>query len=169
MNRKTIVTLLSFAFTVFIFTSCSITSHPNEQTIVGKWKAVKVEKVIDSAMLKAQTSLKGDTPGQKPPRPGSTAGEGGGTRQEANLDRLVQLEMRATMEIFPDHTAVKNFPGKPLKATWKMKGKGTRIVAKNLENKEKFTIEILEISKEEITIIEHAPVGDIKIVYQRVL
>jgi hypothetical protein len=71
------------------------------------------------------------------------------------------------MEIFANKTAVKNFPGKPLHATWKMKGKGTKIVAKNVENKMKFTIEILEISKVQIVVIEHAPVGDVKITYER--
>jgi hypothetical protein len=171
MNKKSILTIFTIAIAAYILSSCSVTSHPNEQTIIGKWKPVKVEKVLDSAAMKAEASLKGDTPGQNPPKPGTSAVEGGGanTRQEANLDRLVQSEMRAIMEIFPNHTAVKNFPGKPLNATWKMKGKGKRIVAKNVENKMKFTIEILEISKEQITVIEHAPVGDIKIVYERVL
>jgi hypothetical protein len=49
-----------------------------------------------------------------------------------------------------------------------MKGKGKKIIAKNLENKTTFVIEILEITKEQIIVLEHAPMGDIRIVYERV-
>jgi hypothetical protein len=125
-----------------------------------------VEKVIDSSAIQAAASLAGNS-AQKQSKDGKPAGEGAASRKDATLDRLVQAEMRATMEIFANKTAVKNFPGKPLHATWKMKGKGTRIVAKNVENKMKFVIEILEINKEQIVVIEHAPVGDIKITYER--
>jgi hypothetical protein len=49
-----------------------------------------------------------------------------------------------------------------------MKGKGKKIVAKNTENKQTFILEILEINKERIVIVEHAPVGDVRITYMRV-
>ena len=71
------------------------------------------------------------------------------------------------MEIFSNKTAVKNYPGKPLHATWKMKGDGTRIVAKNVETKSKVVLEILEISKVQIVVLEHAHMGDLKITYER--
>jgi hypothetical protein len=166
MNRNRILALCTLAVTLIVMTSCGITSHPNERIIIGTWKPVSVEKVVDSAALKAAATLSGN-PEQKQPREGRPAGDGGVAKKEAALDRLVQSEMRATMEIFANKTAVKNYPGKPMSATWKMKGKGTRIVAKGTENNVKFVIEILEINKERIVMLEHAPIGDIKIVYER--
>lgn len=160
------------AAAAFFMASCAVTSHPNEKLIVGKWRPVTVEKVVDSSVLQAEATLKGDAGTQKSKTPGKTGAggnRGGVDRREANLDRLVKTEMRSNLEIFPDKTAIKSFPGEPIRATWKMKGKGTRIVAKNIENKMKFTIDILEISKERILVIEHAPVGDVKILYERVM
>ncbi|MCX6304492.1 MAG: hypothetical protein NT040_05955 [Bacteroidetes bacterium] len=166
MNKNKHVNLIAFFIAVVIFASCAATSHPNEKLIVGTWKPVKVEKIVDSVALKAAATQAGNS-AQKQSKTGKPAGEGGASRKDATLDRLVQSEMRATMEIFANKTAIKNFPGKPLHATWKMKGQGTLIVAKNIENKMKFTIEILEISKVQIVVIEHAPVGDIKITYEK--
>jgi hypothetical protein len=166
MTLNKYLNLVGFLIAIGILASCAIAPHPNEKIIVGTWRPVKAEKIVDSSALQAAATLAGNS-GQKQSKDGRPAGDGGASRKEATLDRLVQSEMRATMEIFANHTAIKNFPGKPLHATWKMKGKGTRIVAKNVENKMKFTIEILEINKEQIVVIEHAPVGDVKITYER--
>lgn len=166
MNQNKHFNLFAFLFTVVIFASCSFGKHPNEKIIIGTWRPVKVEKVVDSSALQAAASMAGNsTPGQS--KDGKSAGNGGASRKDAALDRLVQSEMRATMEIFANKTAIKNFPGKPLHATWKMKSNGSKIIAKNIENKMKFVIEILEINKEQIVVLEHALVGDIKITYQR--
>ncbi len=166
MKRNIIFTFFAIALAIIALSSCSITSHPNEKLIVGTWRPVKAEKIFDTAALIAAAGMSGDTVRQKSKqgRPGT---EGAAGRKEAKLDRLVQTEMLATMEIFANKTAVKNFPGKPLNATWKMKGRGTRIVAKNVETKMKFVIEILEINKERIVVIEHTPLGEVKIVYER--
>ncbi len=164
MNRTiNIITL----FIVLIFLgSCAVGTHPNEQIIIGTWRPVKVEKVVDSSAIEAAASLQTPDQGKKQ-GDGRAAAGGAASRTEAELDRLVQLEQRATMEIFPDKTAIKNFPGKPLHATWKMKGKGKKIIAKNTENKMTFVIQILEIDKERIVVLEKAPVGDIRITYER--
>ncbi len=168
MNRNRIFTLFTFTVAVIALASCSIMSHPNEKIIIGTWRPVKVEKVVDSAALLAVAAQSGDTlQQQKSKLGGKPAGDGGAAKKEAILERLMQSEMRATMEIFMNKTAVKNYPGKPLHATWKMKGKGTRIIAKNVENKMKFVIEILEINKERIVVIERTRAGDLKIIYER--
>jgi hypothetical protein len=171
MNKNKPISLIAFLFAVVFLASCSIVPHPNQKIIIGKWRPVTVEKMVDSSALQAGAPVQGTTEKQKPgaARPAGTAtGEGASGRKDAELDRLVQMEKRATMEIYADKTAIKNFPGKPLNATWKMKGRGKRIVAKNLENNTTFTIDILEINKERIVVVEHAPVGDVKIVYERV-
>jgi hypothetical protein len=172
MNKHLIITLCTLAIASFLITSCSISPHPNEKIIIGTWRPVKVEKVVDSSALQA-ASARQEASGQaadttrKTSRGGGQSGDNAAARKEAALDRLIQSEMRATMEIFPNKTAVKNYPGKPLHATWKMKGKGTRIIGKGVENKVKFVIVIEEISKEQIVILEQAPLGDLRITYER--
>jgi hypothetical protein len=166
MMKNSLLNITAFLLIVIFAASCAIGTHPNEKIIIGTWRPVKVEKIVDSSAIQAAATLQPNS-GKKPgtARPGADGGAA--NRKDAELDRLVQMEQRATMEIFPDKTAVKNFPGKPLHATWKMKGKGRKIVAKNLENKTTFVIEILEIDKEHVVVLEHAPVGDIKITYER--
>ncbi len=164
MNRNKLFASSIIAVSVIVMASCA-GIHPNEKIIAGKWKPVKVEKIVDSLAIRPAAGMTGGR--EKDPRGGRVESGGGGERRMANLDRLVQTEMRTTMEIYPDHTAIKNFPGKPMKATWKMSGKGSRIVARNLETKQKFTIDILALNKEMIEVIEHTPAGDIRITYER--
>jgi hypothetical protein len=166
MNKFSNTLLISLMVMVLFMASCAITSHPNEKMIVGKWKPLSVEKVVDSSALQAAGSM---TPAQDKgkTKAGTTPGQAAPETREGGLDRLVQAEMRATLEIFENKTAIKKYPGKPVHATWKMKGNGTKMVGKNIENKMRFVIEILEISKEQVVVIEHLPVGDLKIVYVR--
>jgi hypothetical protein len=48
-----------------------------------------------------------------------------------------------------------------------MKAKGSKIIAKGVENNVKFVIELLEVTNDQIVVLEHSPVGDIKITYKR--
>jgi hypothetical protein len=176
MTRTKLLPLSLFAIALFILASCSITSHPNEKIIIGKWQPMRVEKIVDSSALMAAGANAGDSTVKNDANPAKSASgkKGGGSgsgnvaRKGATLDRLAQSEMRATLEINADKTAVKNFPGNPLRATWKMKGKGTRIVAKNKSTKQKFVIDIVDLSADEVIILEHAPVGDLRITYTRI-
>ena len=168
MNRNKTLGLSLVAVALFLMTACAIVPHPNEKIIVGLWKPVKVERVIDSAALLAAHPHAFDTTAKaaKPGKPG-TAGKPGETGAGANLERREQIELRATLEIFSNKTAIKHYPGKPLNTTWKMKGKGTRIVAKNLANKAKFVIEIEDISQDRMVIMEHAQSVDVRVTYER--
>jgi hypothetical protein len=166
MNNNRLIALSAIVAAIFIIASCSVAPHPNEKIIVGTWIPSSIEKIVDSSALQAAANMSGGNE-QKSSKPGAPSGDGGAVKKAAALDRLVQSEQRATMEIFADKKAVKNYPGKPVHLTWKMKGKGTRIVAKNLENGTTVVIDILEITKEQVVIIEHTQVGDIKITYER--
>ena len=166
MNKNRIITFCAFAIVIFFWTSCAVTSHPNEKLLVGTWRPIKVEKIVDSSALQATGSKPSDS-NQTKTKAGKPSGNGNSDRTAASLDRLVQVEMHTTLQIFENKTAIKSYAGKSLNATWKMKGHGTRIVAKNVESKMKIVIEILEISKERIVVIEHAPAGDVKITYER--
>jgi hypothetical protein len=172
MKKSKIITLFSIAITLLILTSCVFKPHPNQKIIVGTWIPLKVERVSAAAVTKdaPATQAAPGTPVNteaKQSKTGAPAGDGGASRKEAALDRLIQSEMKSTLEINANKTAVKKFPGKPINATWKLKGKGTRIVAKNIENNMKFVIEIVEMTNDVIVVIEHAPVGDVKITYKR--
>ncbi len=167
MNRSKTIAFSLLALIVFFMASCAIVPHPNEKIIVGIWKPTSVEKVVDSSILLAAGAHPADT-NRKVQKDGKTAaGAGDQSRREAGINRLLQSEMRASLEVFANKTAVKNYPGKPLHATWKMKGRGTRLITKNVANKTKYVIEILEISQDRMTVLEHAAAVDIKITYER--
>lgn len=166
MNKPSLKTLFLIAGLLFVITSCSVTSHPYETMILGKWKPLKVEKFIDSAAYKAVMASQATT-GEKTEKGTQTVGGTSPDKLAAALDRLFQAESRAEMEVFADKTVVKKYAQKEVKATWKLKGKGTRMNVKNIENKKKYTIDLLEISKEQIVLLEHAPVGDLKVTYVR--
>ena len=167
MTKIRMYPFIAFSSLIIVMASCAATSHPNEKIIVGTWKPVKVEKIVDSLAL--QSSGSGSSrPNKMKPKDGTPSEGGYDEHSPAAFNRMVQTEMRATLQIFANKTAIKNYSGKPLHATWKMKGHGTRIVAKNVETKMKFVIEILEISKERVVVMEHVPAGDLKITYERV-
>ncbi|NCA74740.1 MAG: hypothetical protein EOM90_00250 [Alphaproteobacteria bacterium] len=166
MNKPSITSLLLFTGLLFFITSCSVTSHPYETMILGKWKPLKVEKFIDSAAYKAVMASQAAT-GEKTEKGSQMVRGTSPDRLDAALDRLIQAESRAEMEVFADKTVIKKYPQKEVKATWKMKGNGTRMNVKNIDNKRKYTIELLEVSKEQVVLLEHLPIGDAKITYVR--
>ena len=122
MIKNRTIAFCLFVIALFVVASCAIAPHPNEKIIIGIWKPVKVEKIIDSSALQAKNSHPGDTirNDQKPGKSaiaGKSTGTGTEVRKGATLDRLSQSEMRATLEIFTNKTAIKNYPGKPMHAT----------------------------------------------------
>ena len=159
--------LTIFIITLIIAASCAVKPHPNEKRIEGKWKPLKIERIVDSSAIQAAAHAGGTNP-PKESKTGKPTRSGGDPKRAANAERLYQTEMRSTLEIFPDKTAIKSYPGKDIKLTWKMKSNGTRLVAKNPENKAKFVIDIEDISDTKIIVIEHAQIGDIRITYAKI-
>jgi hypothetical protein len=187
-NYLTAVTLFLLACAL---TSCALVKSPNEKLIVGTWTPVKVEKYIspeDLEKMKTQASgttsgtatatgakgatgntAKNDTASKaKMAAKGGTQGTGQGTpqqRAEQRLDRLIQAEQRSPLIIGADKIAVKNYPGNPVKGSWKMNAKGTKVTAKNFKTKEKYVLDIVEITDAKMVIIENLPIGALKINY----
>lgn len=201
---------------VYAMSSCSVTSHPNEKLLYGKWKPEKVERVYtqeEKQKMEEIQKKQAVTPQQQAGtatqvkktgrgKPGSTtpvtttattttqqagtttpvetrkpvAGDGSreGTeaqalaRREAAMNRMIQSEQRADLVISEDKTAVKTYPGNPIKATWKLKGNGTVFVAKNTKTKEKYAFDILELTENRAVIQEDLPMGSLKITYVKV-
>lgn len=172
-----------------VYSSCA-TTHPNEALIVGEWKPVHVEKYFtpeeEEQLKKAQSQTTGTRPTTEGEKPAATAGntsaqtpsqnpsgqsrggdQAGGRNQADELNKLIQAESRANIVIYPDHTAAKFYRARTVKATWKLKGQGTVLVAKDLEKKDKYRIDILEVDASKMVVVENLPIGGIKITYQK--
>jgi hypothetical protein len=160
---------------VLILSSC-VTIHPNQKLLVGSWKPESVEKYVDpnavqaaqatsatpatAQQVKAKSS---DTTGKA--RTGATSAVPPDQKMTQLLDRMILAEQRSTLEINANGTGAKVYHGKVLKAKWKLKAKGTRIVGKELEGGRKFVADILEISERRLVVIERTQIGDLKVAY----
>ena len=190
MKMKQWVYLGLVMIVAVLYSSC-VTTHPNEKLIVGEWKPVKAEKYFtpeeEEQLKKAQSQSPGirpttsgekpaatiggsspTTPTPPPPDQGRGGGRSGGKNLADELNRLIQAEGRTNIVIYPDKTAVKFYRLRTIKATWKLKGNGTVLVAKDLEKKDRYRIDILEVSGNKLVVVENLPVGGIKITYQKV-
>jgi hypothetical protein len=167
MHFKRLLLFFTGMLFILLIASCAVT-HPNEQLIVGDWKPVKAEKYIPPPKESKTKQSQADTAkmarkSQKPKK----ARLAGDTEFENQLQRMMQTEMRSPISVNANNTVVKFYPGKIIKGTWKLKKKGTRIVAKEKEANKKMTLDILEISENSISVVERFPFGDIKIDYAR--
>jgi hypothetical protein len=174
MKKLKLIILSAFIIAIPFINGCKVT-YPNEKYLNGKWVPVKVEKYIEPGKVASEQAnkqqsqqpvVKSDTNVQKDKAKNS------GTVQsrtpEQNLSRMIEVEQRTVLEIFPENkTVVKDYHGKVVKATWKMKKKGTRIIAKENTTGKKLTLDILEINDTSVVVIEHSPVGKIKIHYRK--
>ena len=179
--KTSIYSLLLIGFLALI-SSCA-TTHPNEALIVGEWKPVKVEKFFTDKEEEQLKNMQSNAPNNKrvtkdpnaatspaaSPAAPAVATKGGGTRQDvdAALDRVIRAESRAPLVIYPDKTVVKLYRDRVVKATWKLRRKGTVLIAKDLVNKGSYRIDILEINDNQLIVVENLPVGGIKIQYQK--
>ncbi|NQV02831.1 MAG: hypothetical protein HQ542_09305 [Bacteroidia bacterium] len=187
---KQLIHLGLVAFVAVLFSSCA-TTHPNEKLIVGEWKPIKAEKYFtpeeEELLKKAQEQSTGTRPTTTGDKPAATTGgtspttstpppsdqgrggdRAGGKNIGDELNRIIQAESRANIIIYPDKTAVKFYRARTVKATWKLKGKGTVLLAKDLEKKDKYRIDILEVDGGIMVVVENLPVGGIKVTYQKI-
>jgi len=175
--------LISF---LILISSCA-TTHPNEALIVGAWKPVKVEKYFTDdeleALKKSQNTGTGQAVKNDPKTPATgegaatTGGQpstapqarpgGSGQNPEAALNGMMQAETRTNMVIYPDKTAAKFYRNRTVKASWKLKGNGTVLIARDLEKKDKYRIDILEVNPTSLVVVQNLPVGGIKITYEK--
>lgn len=188
MKKYLSTTLILVVFTTFMASAGKLTSK--EQLLVGKWKPVNVERVDIPQGAAGQTAgnkavgkkipgtpapegqAKENTQSGQPAQTGKVAADKGGKgtsgRSEGDkLERFIRGEERAPLTIFADHTAMKEYHKNIIKASWKMKANGKKIVVRNIKNKEKYTMKVLELTETQLVIIEKLPVGSLKITYTR--
>jgi hypothetical protein len=173
MKKHQLIPVSLFFILPFFLAACA-TIHPNEKMLVGTWKTIKVEKYIDESAMQAAAPVSTATPAataQAPKRRSDSAAGatpvGQVNRAQDKLERLIRAEERAVLVIDSSHIATKQDPGVMIRGTWKMKSNGMVVIAKNMENKEKVRMEIVEISDNQITIIQSLPVGALKITYTK--
>ena len=91
-------------------------------------------------------------------------------RQAALKERisshLLEIHSKSTLVLSPDNTGVIYIGMNPMKITWKLK-KNT-INAKYLKTKEKFRMEVVKFSSDQLMVIEYTQYGDTFISYKRV-
>ena len=164
-NRKLIFYMLGLFMTLLI-ASCA-TTYPNEKLLIGKWNPVHAEEYIKPVTNKTGSTqapkqpVKNKTPEQSEPSQ-STGTE---SRASNKLTHMIQTELRSPFIVYANKTAEKNFPGKTVTANWKMKKKGTRVIAKNPETSKQLKIDILSISDSTLEVIEYSDAGNLKVKY----
>jgi hypothetical protein len=166
------ITLIAFISMIVLANSCFIT-HPNEKMIIGKWKPVKVEKfnppVTDSAAIASLSSSTPKTDSVSLKKGKNIQGKLTPAQMENQLNRMAVTEERTPLQVYSEKKKfVKQYPGKTVTGTWKMKKKGTQIHAKADESGKKQTLNIEQISDTSFVVLEHFPYGDIRITYHKV-
>jgi hypothetical protein len=169
-----LITLLSL---IIISNSCKVT-YPNEKFMKGKWTPLKVEKYVEPGK-----AAKGD--GSAPETTSNSTAKSIAntdstsvrkaknnnvippeTLRENSIDRHMLAEQKSYLVINHDKKMVEKFySGKTLKATWKMKKKGTQIVAKEIQSGKKLTMDILKINDTSAVVVGRMPYGCLKVTY----
>ena len=180
MKEHKLLSLIALILIMVLAYSCKVT-YPNEKLLIGKWRPVKIDKYTEPGTVPATTAKPASIsvkPGPtKPSIPQDSAsinaestGVGTATEveKENRLSRSIRAEERTSLEIFREKkTVVKTYQGKPFKGTWKMKNKGTQVVAKDNLSGRKFIIDIMHINDTSVVVLERLPWGNLKITYHK--
>jgi len=155
MKKSLLITLVLIAFTAVVAVGGKV--YPNEKLLVGKWRPIKVEQVMPEHSGKQE--MKKDTAATRPSA-GQSALSG-----DDRLDKMMKAELKTMLEITGDRTAMKDYHGNKIKTTFKLKKGGTRIVARNIKTKEKYILNIVEVTDTQLVLIEKVQGAQLKITY----
>jgi len=159
---------LCFAITVaFLISSCA-TIHPNQKYLIGTWKAEKVEKYNVPNLQIPAASTQGKTKPDTGDTKASADTAGQSSRVEGQIARLIQTELRSTLTLNANKTAIKEYHGKTVHGKWKLTNHGTRLLANSKETGKKMTFDILNINDTSAVVTKSFPFGSLKITYKKV-
>ena len=159
-----------FAFMTGANASAQKTSKYNvsvkAEDLYGKWKAAEVRTMNEFLGI----------PEPKKPATHDTANHGvqkkdtsKAAREAALKERisthLLEIQAKSTLVLSPDNTGIKYIGMNPVNLTWKLKK--NIINAKYVTTKEKFKIEIVKFTHEQLMVLEHNQYGDTYISYKR--
>ncbi len=163
---KRLLTVLFTISVAILITSCA-TTYPNQKLLIGTWSPVKVEKAnIPATPGRTGTTALKATPVTAPVKD-SAASAREASQAEQQQARLMKIEYRATLTINADKTAIKEYPGKTIHGTWKMKS-NTNLQVVSKEADKKMLFEILKINDTLAIVKEPLPFGVLKITYKKI-
>jgi hypothetical protein len=148
-----------------LISSCAV--QPVQKRLIGTWKAVKIEPftltgtpITISENIRNGPRDRHDSTDLQP-KPNNPS------KVEQQVERMVQSELRSTMTVNENKTAIKEYPGKTVHATWKLKNKGTTLVVKTKETDKTMTLYIQHITDTSAVFTTTSPVGKFKITYKK--
>jgi hypothetical protein len=167
MNMKRLLTVFFIVTIAFLVSSCAV-FYPNQKKLIGTWKAVKVEKLevnVPTATAPAAGTEAKTRTGTGEAK--SSAGLPDSAKVEKQISRMIDNEMKSTLTINADKTAIKEYPGKTVHATWKLKKRGTRLLVNTKETGKKLTLDILHINDTSVIVKATVPYGSMKVTYRK--
>jgi hypothetical protein len=165
MNMKRLLTVFFIVTIAFLVSSCAV-FYPNQKKLIGTWKAVKVEK-LEVNVPTAQAPAAGTEAKTRTGEGKSSAGGPDSAKIEKQISRMIDNEMKSTLTINADKTAIKEYSGKTIHATWKLKKRGTRLLVNTKETGKKLTLDILHINDTSVIVKATVPYGSMKVSYRK--
>lgn len=158
---------LYFVLTViFLVSSCAI--QPVQKRLIGTWKVVKVEPINVPSTQQPVVQNVQEPKSDKPDTVKYQAKPSEMTKTEVQQERMIQSELRSTMTVYADKTAIKEYPGRTVHAKWTLKNKGTNLVVKTKESGKTVTFYIQHINDTSAVFTGTSPIGKFKITYKKV-
>ncbi len=154
-----------------IISACA-TNHEVEKRLIGKWNPVTVENLTPQSAqspktqtIKVDTSTSGDTPKvielTLPANP---------DKKGAKIERAMANEMNSPVIISMTNdqkTVEKNFPGKTVKGSWKLKKNGKCILVKVEKTGKTFTLDIISLTDSTAVVLEKLSFAEFKVKYAK--
>jgi len=160
---------------ISFFSSCTV-SHVNENLIIGDWKMGKIQSFIVDKKLAGDTvytasnklRLGLDSANISVNEKASLLEFKQGFKAKGNSKPVsVLTDMKNEMNFKPDKTVTILLKSGSLNGTWKMNGKGNKIVVKDALTKKKSTINIFDLDLSKLIICEQLPTGNLTILYKK--
>jgi hypothetical protein len=166
MNMRRLLSLFVVTTFIFLISSCAV--QPIQKRLIGTWKPVKVEPIIVPGTQEQVVQKVQETKSNKLDTVDYQAKPREITKADEQKERMIQSELRSTMTVYANKTAIKEYPGKTVHATWKLKNKGTNLLVNTKETGKKITFNILHVNDTSAIFTATSPVGRYKITYKKV-
>jgi hypothetical protein len=162
------VTLILIVVSFYFISSCSSTS-PREKMLIGTWRPHKIAPYVPNnpgpAAITGMSTPDSTKSGKQ--KTGTTKTATPDKGQQAQLQRLIDQQMRTTIKINANKTCEIKSRENTKSATWKLKKNGTNLVIKEDETGHKGTLEFVFINDTTAMAIQRTKAGDIIIRYRK--
>jgi hypothetical protein len=161
---KRLLTLSILLAGTFLITSCGST-YSIPKKLVGTWKTVNIEKLAAPGAPATTAAV----PAEDKSIPDSLRynHNPGPSKLDGMINRYLATELKTTLTINADKTAVKIFPDKTVHATWKVKKQGTRLLVTTKETGKKLTLNIIRVTDSTAVVTTEVQQVAVKITYRK--